>query len=690
MHYINGLTCQPLLPCLLEALIRAGGPDHVTVIMTATTLLRGVLEEEQGMGGEGEEVVEGDGVECAEGKETEGSGGRTSGDCGNTSRGVDIPSAIAGSRCSGTCGPCQTSCGDAGGSTGVRPTAAPAAAATVRERDATKAAAAADPRHPCSAPAVAATAPASATAVSPSGTNEQRRWMRKQVTLGALVTLSKAVAGLSDEDMKQKGPAVIRQLTVLSVLVMVGTKLQEQAAGRVQEQQQQEQDQQRTEPVEQQEQRKQQQQGQKQRKQQQKGQEEQQEQQQREHEEQQELQEQQQKPMGYQCRKTKGSCSSREPHKNQHQQQTADRWRNQQQQQQGDDLGKWQEQQLNHVHSEQQLEELDGLPSELQQQQAILYVGARLLFIALRLITEQLVPKMMFEAIVREAWEQRGYVKDCHGSWVKSPASCAAAGGALGGASCCCSTAVAADAGCSSCSGNTPIGAAAAAASNGGHCLTASSPAAATAAAATCCDASDHSGCSHTCPFNRPEEGMLRVSCRDLYRAACEVMAELEKELLVSPLMGHGVAPTHMLATAAVAFYNHLTQMPPSVLQVLEKCLLDARWFDELLSGKRETIGVWQSDQGSLEECPWGPVEYLRLPTLLSSAILDALPVGFACNNLCCTCLDGPLEVGLVSHRVQVVCGGCGVARYCSRECQEEHWGQHKRVCKSLQKLVKV
>lgn len=30
------------------------------------------------------------------------------------------------------------------------------------------------------------------------------------------------------------------------------------------------------------------------------------------------------------------------------------------------------------------------------------------------------------------------------------------------------------------------------------------------------------------------------------------------------------------------------------------------------------------------------------------------------------------------------VCGGCRCVRYCSKECQEEHWkeGGHKGVCK--------
>ena len=31
-----------------------------------------------------------------------------------------------------------------------------------------------------------------------------------------------------------------------------------------------------------------------------------------------------------------------------------------------------------------------------------------------------------------------------------------------------------------------------------------------------------------------------------------------------------------------------------------------------------------------------------------------------------------------------MVCGGCGVARYCSEACQIANWGHHKTVCAAL------
>jgi len=55
----------------------------------------------------------------------------------------------------------------------------------------------------------------------------------------------------------------------------------------------------------------------------------------------------------------------------------------------------------------------------------------------------------------------------------------------------------------------------------------------------------------------------------------------------------------------------------------------------------------------------------------------------YACNNPRCTNLSGPSEVRLVTgHNTK--CGGCRVARYCSRQCLKQHWRQHKPVCQAL------
>lgn len=41
--------------------------------------------------------------------------------------------------------------------------------------------------------------------------------------------------------------------------------------------------------------------------------------------------------------------------------------------------------------------------------------------------------------------------------------------------------------------------------------------------------------------------------------------------------------------------------------------------------------------------------------------------------NVCLGCGD--------TEKKQKKCGSCGVARYCSVECQRSHWSDHKRSC---------
>lgn len=64
--------------------------------------------------------------------------------------------------------------------------------------------------------------------------------------------------------------------------------------------------------------------------------------------------------------------------------------------------------------------------------------------------------------------------------------------------------------------------------------------------------------------------------------------------------------------------------------------------------------------------------------------ILMHFPVSFCCNNPDCINLSSLSEFQLVSSTA-CVCGGCKVARYCSKRCQKLHWKQHKMVCRCLQ-----
>jgi hypothetical protein len=63
--------------------------------------------------------------------------------------------------------------------------------------------------------------------------------------------------------------------------------------------------------------------------------------------------------------------------------------------------------------------------------------------------------------------------------------------------------------------------------------------------------------------------------------------------------------------------------------------------------------------------------------------VLNTLPMPYAFNSPACVSMLGPSELAAVSGR-SCVCGGCRVARYCSRACQRAAWKQHKPVCQAL------
>ena len=64
--------------------------------------------------------------------------------------------------------------------------------------------------------------------------------------------------------------------------------------------------------------------------------------------------------------------------------------------------------------------------------------------------------------------------------------------------------------------------------------------------------------------------------------------------------------------------------------------------------------------------------------------VLSMVPVGFCCNNPDCRELGGLSDLGLVQglKGARGVCGGCGLACYCSRNCQEKVWSAHRNVCR--------
>jgi hypothetical protein len=66
----------------------------------------------------------------------------------------------------------------------------------------------------------------------------------------------------------------------------------------------------------------------------------------------------------------------------------------------------------------------------------------------------------------------------------------------------------------------------------------------------------------------------------------------------------------------------------------------------------------------------------------LCQVLQREVPTIVGCNNPECLNLSGVLE----SSASRKACTGCGVARYCSRECQVGHWKEHRETCKRLKK----
>jgi hypothetical protein len=63
--------------------------------------------------------------------------------------------------------------------------------------------------------------------------------------------------------------------------------------------------------------------------------------------------------------------------------------------------------------------------------------------------------------------------------------------------------------------------------------------------------------------------------------------------------------------------------------------------------------------------------------------LLSSLPLSWGCNFYLCLSMQGPTEAGIVQGKAHK-CSRCGMAYYCSKQCQAQHWQEHKPVCKAV------
>jgi hypothetical protein len=67
------------------------------------------------------------------------------------------------------------------------------------------------------------------------------------------------------------------------------------------------------------------------------------------------------------------------------------------------------------------------------------------------------------------------------------------------------------------------------------------------------------------------------------------------------------------------------------------------------------------------------------------AAVMDDIPLPVGCNNPGCSRIEAVAEATLSINKR---CSQCLAAHYCCKECQREHWPNHRTACKRLRLQV--
>ena len=150
------------------------------------------------------------------------------------------------------------------------------------------------------------------------------------------------------------------------------------------------------------------------------------------------------------------------------------------------------------------------------------------------------------------------------------------------------------------------------------------------------------------------------------------------------------VADVACLATRKRLSRLPLQGLPEAVTTQLDKCT--NIWRGLLPTSASGAVGEL------MELPPWtrlddivgdgieGLQSFGREMVVLFDVLLEEVPSPLGCNFPGCSNLSGFTE----ADEVGSVCTRCQEARYCSRQCQVDHWEQHKKACRRLRKQAEA
>jgi hypothetical protein len=78
----------------------------------------------------------------------------------------------------------------------------------------------------------------------------------------------------------------------------------------------------------------------------------------------------------------------------------------------------------------------------------------------------------------------------------------------------------------------------------------------------------------------------------------------------------------------------------------------------------------------------------VHLQAFVVAACAQLLTTKLCCNSSSCSNMARLTAAQLAGDR-GMLCSACKAASYCSRDCQLEHWKQHKKLCKQLAAVKK-